>query len=623
MLSARSRLRELAEPDDNDDGLLYADSPGDVAAMEKSRKERRRRKIVRELFETEKAYLHHLELIHKYFYFPLQFNCILPEDVHALLFSNVEQIKDVNRRLIELMEQSTVGQAFRHLAPFLKLYSMYANNHEQALTTLQEWLRKSQEFAEFIKTAEARPEVKGLKFNALLITPVQRIPRYKLLLEDLLQHTPIDHHDYQQLKEATKEVGDVAHHINEHIRQHENFQKMLAIQKCFDSSAPKILQPGRIFLKEGSLKKVSRKGGKSFERMFFLFNDVLLYGKPKLLESGGRSYTCCCVLPIKHCKLERVFVTTTKEAENSSGGGVFKITCKEESLLLFSDVSGVAQAWSDAIEKAIRKANDDRQTLRKPSSHKIPLRGRSLRKHRQQQKKTNPGLTPVRRKSVRRRDKKDECCSPQMVEMRRRIEPFRERIQSWYDNLPVACASPPRSKPEQLPEPADASVRLSVVSDISEVSSEVVSIAPETSLQLSVISGESEECDKQPPSSSCADGSERSSVSEEDSENFGSFACHTDVSNIAEDGFNVEPANSFMGSTVTSSTGVQIYYPKGSELALNVSTKSQSSMRSKLKMYLRRPFTRLQRARQEMGRHCSPFTQRCSTHTGRATKRQK
>ena len=36
----------------------------------------------------------------------------------------------------------------------------------------------------------------------------------------------------------------------------------------------------------------------------------------------------------------------------------------------------------------IRKANDDRQTLRKPSSHKIPLRGRSLRKHRQQQKKS-------------------------------------------------------------------------------------------------------------------------------------------------------------------------------------------------------------------------------------------
>jgi hypothetical protein len=61
----------------------------------------------------------------------------VPEEKHAILFSNVEQIRDVNRTLLELMEQSTVGQAFKHLGPFLKLYAMYANNHEQALSVLQ------------------------------------------------------------------------------------------------------------------------------------------------------------------------------------------------------------------------------------------------------------------------------------------------------------------------------------------------------------------------------------------------------------------------------------------------------------------------------------------------------
>ena len=59
--------------------------------------------------------------------------------------------------------------------------------------------------------------------------------------------------------------------------------------------------------------------------MFFLFNDILLYGKPKLVESGGHSYTCCCVLPIKHCKLERVFVANAKQSD-SNGGGVFRVS---------------------------------------------------------------------------------------------------------------------------------------------------------------------------------------------------------------------------------------------------------------------------------------------------------
>lgn len=56
--------------------------------------------------------------------------------------------------------------------------------------------------------------------------------------------------------EAAKQVGEIAMHINEHVRQHENFQKMLAIQNSFDSSAPRILAPGREFLKEGKLNKV-------------------------------------------------------------------------------------------------------------------------------------------------------------------------------------------------------------------------------------------------------------------------------------------------------------------------------------------------------------------------------
>lgn len=56
--------------------------------------------------------------------------------------------------------------------------------------------------------------------------------------------------------EAAHQVGEIATHINEHIRQHENFQKMLAIQNSFDNSAPKILAPGRQFLKEGQLRKV-------------------------------------------------------------------------------------------------------------------------------------------------------------------------------------------------------------------------------------------------------------------------------------------------------------------------------------------------------------------------------
>lgn len=69
--------------------------------------------------------------------------------------------------------------------------------------------------------------------------------------------------------ESALQTGEIASHINEHMKQHENFQKMLSIQKSFDRSAPKILAPGREFIREGVLKKV----------LVLLLEDSVLYYK--------------------------------------------------------------------------------------------------------------------------------------------------------------------------------------------------------------------------------------------------------------------------------------------------------------------------------------------------------
>ena len=43
---------------------------------------------------------------------------------------------------------------------------------------IQEWEKKSTEFSTFKKAQEMREECKGLNLGSLLITPVQRVPRY-------------------------------------------------------------------------------------------------------------------------------------------------------------------------------------------------------------------------------------------------------------------------------------------------------------------------------------------------------------------------------------------------------------------------------------------------------------
>lgn len=78
-------------------------------------------------------------------------------------------------------------------APFFKLYTTYSHNYEKALEVLERvhlepW---------FVKYCGSRNVIEGL-----LITPIQRIPRYMLLLTDLISKTPQDHPDYNDLTKS-------------------------------------------------------------------------------------------------------------------------------------------------------------------------------------------------------------------------------------------------------------------------------------------------------------------------------------------------------------------------------------------------------------------------------------
>jgi len=81
--------------------------------------------------------------------------------------------------------------------------------------------------------------------------------------------------------DAAAQVEEVAVHVNEYIRLHDNFLRMLNIQNSlYGHSVPGILAPARKFIHEGKLLKVSRSSLDSyliFMTLFLLnFYDVVL-----------------------------------------------------------------------------------------------------------------------------------------------------------------------------------------------------------------------------------------------------------------------------------------------------------------------------------------------------------
>jgi len=89
--------------------------------------------------------------------------------------------------------------------------------------------------------------------------PVQRIPRYVMLLEDLLLSTPTDHEDYPDVKLAVEKINLICVYVNEKKRDAENLDLVLGVQdrlqaKEKDSHFKKNLSEAhRRYIKEGPL----------------------------------------------------------------------------------------------------------------------------------------------------------------------------------------------------------------------------------------------------------------------------------------------------------------------------------------------------------------------------------
>lgn len=313
---------------------------------------------------------------------PVRERGLLPNSDFATIFGDLPSIIQVNRELMTALEssQDRIGKVFLELAPYLKFYSTYANDFQSAVKLVEYWTEKNKAFRTLISNQESRPEVKH-KLNALLITPIQRIPRYKLLLEDVIKNTPDSHPDKTSLKEALEQIEHVAWHINEQLREHENNMKMVDIQKSLNGGFPKIIAPGRKLLKQGMLLKVPRTGGGASHgqpRYFVLFSDMIMYCKiqgkvsPILPKTNGLE--CGCMLPLKNCKVETLV-----------GKGVFKLICQREELILYSnDGSQSSEEWVGAISTAIIRHKSNSATLRKESSRRDPVKRPDIMKMRRE-----------------------------------------------------------------------------------------------------------------------------------------------------------------------------------------------------------------------------------------------
>lgn len=310
-----------------------------------------RMKVVKEVIDTEKTYLQSVECIVLDYLEPLRNNFppLLPPESITLIFGKIEDIYLINKELYEQLTSAPaekvakrIGDIFLKTAPYLKLYSEYCKNYPNAIAKWKKHL-EDERFAFFVK--KIRGDGSILDLPSLLIMPVQRIPRYKLLLIELLKRTESVDQDFSDLNVALGKVSEVADHINNVIKERQNLEKLLSIQKKLTGNVPPIVIPRRVFIREGSLMKVCRKVSK--KRWFILFNDSFIYGS--VVDTVGK---------YKFHRLQALVGGKVKEVQDKpKHKNAFQIICKEKSFTVFANTPEEKRSWFDSFVTAFHNIN--------------------------------------------------------------------------------------------------------------------------------------------------------------------------------------------------------------------------------------------------------------------------
>ncbi|KAF7711734.1 FERM, ARHGEF and pleckstrin domain-containing protein 2 isoform X2 [Silurus meridionalis] len=246
--------------------------------------------IAKEILMTERTYLKDLEVITVWFRSAVIKENAMPEGLMTLLFSNIDPIYEFHRGFLKEIDQrlalwegrsnahvkgdyQRIGDVMLRNMCALKEFTNYLQKHDEVLTELEKATKHVKKLETVYKEFELQ-KVCYLPLNTFLLKPIQRLMHYKLILERLCKHYSPEHRDHHDCKEALKEVAEITAQLQSSLIRLENFQKLTELQRDL-IGIENLTAPGREFIREGCLYKLTKKGLQ--QRMFFLFSDMLLY----------------------------------------------------------------------------------------------------------------------------------------------------------------------------------------------------------------------------------------------------------------------------------------------------------------------------------------------------------
>lgn len=259
-------------------------------AQKLASRDQQRSFILKELYDSEKRYVDLMANAISLYVIPLRAACknpvpVISEEDIEQIFGNLEELHLLHasfalklEKVLKTLNRNTcVGDIFLEIKePCKKIYSTYSSTRVLAATALDSLITNNIRFKAFAANRQEEQVTRYLRINDALIAPIQRIPRYALLLRDLIRQTEECHPDYEPLMIALRSIDIIAETMNSSTASSKGLHQLLAVEKCIATEC-RVAQLNRKLVFEGPamLSLKGRKDGRAPGHMV-LFSDLLL-----------------------------------------------------------------------------------------------------------------------------------------------------------------------------------------------------------------------------------------------------------------------------------------------------------------------------------------------------------
>ncbi|XP_007253545.3 uncharacterized protein si:dkey-91i10.2 [Astyanax mexicanus] len=194
-----------------------------------------RKEAILEFLNTESSYGEDLRIIKEEFYCPMQSAGLLTAEQLTVVFSNVQELIDVNDRFTEHLQDSIdqafdqgdedlltvcIGEIFLEFVNMLPAFQTYCLQQSASVNMLNTLEKEKELLRIFLDVSQNdNTALRRMNLRSFLMAPLQRVTKYPLLLSRISKATNESHPDHTRLREAKSRVESHLEHINMKTKQ--------------------------------------------------------------------------------------------------------------------------------------------------------------------------------------------------------------------------------------------------------------------------------------------------------------------------------------------------------------------------------------------------------------------